>query len=131
MKERKMKKNIHLHVSNDEGFISAYFLVLFMQIIVIFTILLANMNRYLEMKKNISQYTTYIGIENKIIQYLNALETDELIEDTVLINDITFQYEVNEPYITVYISEPIQETMFIECNEDGTIYDYETDRIIN
>lgn len=126
-----MKKNIHLHVSNDEGFISAYFLVLFMQIIVIFTILLANMNRYLEMKKNISQYTTYIGIENKIIQYLNALETDELIEDTVLINDITFQYEVNEPYITVYISEPIQETMFIECNEDGTIYDYETDRIIN
>lgn len=140
----KMKQQTYLHVSN-KGFITAYFLIIFITITILVSIETNNLLYHNKTIKNMIIANTYQAYEAKVLHYLKELDNveeveedieknveedeniNEIIEDTVNINELVFHYIKNDSTITVDISSPIEESLVIYL-EDNKIYDYDVVR---
>ncbi len=131
-----MKQQTYLHVSN-KGFITAYFLIIFITITILVSIETNNLLYHNKTIKNMIIANTYQAYEAKVLHYLKELDNvekveedenpNEIIEDTVNINELVFHYIKNDSTITVDISSPIEESLVIYL-EDNKIYDYDVIR---
>ena len=136
-----MKQLTYLHASSD-GFITAYFLIIFLSITILVSIETNNMLYQNKTLKNLIQANNYLAYEAKVLHYLKELdhvekdesnteldtkELEETIEDTVNIQDLVFHYIKNDSTITVDITSPIEESLIIYL-EDEKIYDYDAIR---
>ncbi len=151
MLEMNQKQLPYSRVSNA-GFITAYFLIIFTTVTVLVSIETSNMIYRNKTLKNLIVANTYQAYEAKVLQVLshNVLEEEddelneeeldaeveneneeisdnELLEDTLTINELTFHYIKNDSTITVDILSPIEESLVIYLENDQ-IYDYDVVR---
>ena len=125
MLERLKKIHIYLPASN-KGFISSYFLMIFISILVLVSLEMKNIihtNQMLQNLKIINQYSTY---EAKVIHYFKVNEIEES-EDTITLNSLSFTYKKNDSTIIVEIISPIEESLVLYL-ENQEIYDYDVKR---
>lgn len=125
MLERLKKIHIYLPASN-KGFISSYFLMIFISILVLVSLEIKNIihtNQMLQNLKIINQYSAY---EAKVIHYFKVTEIEES-EDTITLNNLSFTYKKNDSTIIVEIISPIEES-FVLYLENQEIFDYDVKR---
>ncbi len=139
-----MKQQTYSPVSNS-GFITAYFLIIFISLTILVSIETSNILYQNKTLKNITLANKYLAYEAKVLHYLKELdnaeeddtskleetspeeELEEILEDTVNMNNLVFHYIKNDSTITVDITSPIEESLIIYL-EDDQIYDYDAIR---
>ena len=96
-------KKIHIYSpASNKGFISSYFLMIFISILVLVSLEMKNSihtNQMLQNLKIINQYSAY---EAKVIHYFKVNEIEES-EDTITLNSLSFTYKKNDSTIIVEI----------------------------
>ena len=122
MLERLKKIHIYLPASN-KGFISSYFLMIFISILVLVSLEMKNSIHTNQNLKIINQYSAY---EAKVIHYFKFNEIEES-EDTITLKSLSFTYKKNDSTIIVEIISPIEESLVLYL-ENQEIYDYDVKR---
>ncbi len=120
-----MKKNIITYLHASKGFISSYFIILFMLILLIITTCITNTMYDLKTIKNMQDVSKYLACENIVIRYLRNNELNT--EDSISLSSVSFSYVKDDSYITVEIHSPIEESLTIYL-ENEEIYDYDVTR---
>ena len=120
-------QTIHIYSpASNKGFISSYFLMIFISILVLVSLEMKNSihtNQMLQNLKIINQYSAY---EAKVIHYFKVNEIEES-EDTITLNSLSFTYKKNDSTIIVEIISPIEESLVLYL-ENQEIYDYDVKR---
>ena len=125
MLERLKKIHIYLPASN-KGFISSYFLMIFISILVLVSLEMKNSIHTNQMLQNLKISHQYSAYEAKVIHYFKVNEIEES-EDTITLNSLSFTYKKNDSTIIVEIISPIEESLVLYL-ENQEIYDYDVKR---
>ena len=108
----------------SEGFISSYFIYIFMIIALCFLIIANNINYELKTTHNISKYTEYINNEYIIITYFkDLLENEKEIEDYYFINNHGINVEKSDNGFILSIYGECGEVLEVYVM-NNRIYDY-------
>ena len=111
-------KNMKFSCVNNKGFISAYFLVIFLYVITMITVLSANLNYQAKTVENLQAIYAYEQEELTAIARLKK----ELCTDI----DLKEKYQVKDRFIHIQLSNEI---LIVEYNsEKKIILDYEVIR---
>ncbi len=117
-------------VKND-GFISNYFLYIFLLILICLTIILNNKNNELKTIANIKTYNKYFEQEYKAIYYLKDIIYKDKFEGEELLNNNDYIIDKKDNHINIVINEPLYEEINVYVDWDNKIItDYEVNRYI-
>ena len=113
---------------NKQGMISTYFLVLLYVVTLIIVVIFANAKNQSEAYINIEEANEYFIQENKVINDLRCkLEDPSLESGEESIDNVFYSYEVEESSITISISSPKREWLFITYDPTSKhLLDYST-----
>ena len=111
-------KNMKYSYVNNKGFISAYFLVIFLYVITLVTVLSANLNYQAKILENLEIIYAYQQEELSAIARLKKeLCTEMHLEE---------KYQINDRYIYIQLTNEI---LIVEYDPDKKIVlDYEVNR---
>ncbi len=107
---------------NRKGFVSTYFLCIFLFVITATSILLINLKTQMQTYEQTQKLHPYLQAETAVISYVkNHLANNDLEDASVTYNTYAFDLRVQEDKLLVYLSEPVVETLMIEYKENQVI----------
>ena len=126
-------KNMKYHLPNKKGFISNYYLFIFLLLITLITCFLTNYVVQLKTIHNLEISNAYFMDEYIVIDDIKTRLLDEELEnDTYVIQDISYAVEVDESIIYVDIYGKYNESLVIYYdNLTNKLLDYDSMRQID
>ena len=112
--------------TSDQGFVSLYFLVLFLLCVTLTAIILDNTQNQLRTMINIRKANELHGQEASVLSFLKCeVKNERLEEGSYEENGVSFGITLTNNGATVSIFAPYPEVLQIEVNEhEHTVYDY-------
>lgn len=112
--------------TSDRGFVSLYFLVLFLICITLTAVILDNTQNQLRTMINLRKANDLLSQEAAVLSFVKCeAENERLEEGSYEENGVSFGVTLNNSGATVSIFAPYPEVLQIELNEtEHTVYDY-------
>ena len=107
------------------GFISSWFLMIFLLVITICSNAMVNDQNRLKTLINHRKSQEYLLAESAVVNDILCRNTDGISEGTYSTETVSYELSEKENHLFAAILYPVQETMIIEVDEDGYIVDYE------
>jgi hypothetical protein len=117
-------------MNDRRGFVSVYFLSLFLSITLIVGYSAANTANRLKSIANLKQINAYLAQEHAVLSKVKCLLKNEEAESGTYRNGtVVFDLSVSDSQITATVSEPLYEILIITCSfEQKIVLDYESIR---
>lgn len=112
------------------GFISTYYLVIFLIAAGLVSVILSNVDNRLKTAANMIRVNKYLACEETVVNGLKcALRNDGPESGTYSVNGVTYTVEAGEKQAHVTISMPVYEVLTVYYDRETChIYDYDVTR---
>lgn len=127
MKEN--RKSNGVSASSRKGFVSLYFLILFLLITILIGILLARENNRIKTASNLRKSNIYLREEAIVMNLLKCeLRNERMEEGSFEENGVTFEAIRTANGWRIIILSPAAEELIVTCRDAQTVYDYDVIR---
>ena len=109
---------------HQKGFVSLYFLVMFLILTVLVILLLNRTDNRTRTAINITKTNAYLRQEAAVLSFLKCHLKEGLEEGSYTENNVSFSVNQTASGWTCSISSPLSEILDVECDSHGAVYDY-------